>query len=341
MNDLSDVKQINASKVNLSTFQKQFVASAVASGITSLVLSPLNVVKIRIQNNFSTTAASGKHPIFSMAKRILTNEGIGGFWNGGRVAFIQALPSSIVYMTTYEYLKREIHQWSSCDLSTKYHKYAIPAVSAALARTLAVTCVSPLELVRTIQSSGVEKSIFGIVRDITKETGVLGLYRGWLSTFLRDVPFSAMYFFTFEAVKPLIIKQVGQEHASVATFSSGALAGMVSALATHPFDVLKTQTQLSQVTPCEHETAVLKPSRHTFQSSIQEYKNWLFSNKNENVCCINKSKACQKSSYALMRLYREHGFCNGLYRGISIRLFSVMPAGAIMLTIYELVKKNI
>jgi solute carrier family 25, member 39/40 len=165
-----------------------------SSASTSLLLSPLTVIKVRLQNMSRSSTSSSL--LTDVIKNIHRNEGIGGFWNGGKTALIQGLPSSIVYLTAYERIKLEMCK--NTDPSSSWRQYYVPPISAAIARTLAVTCVAPLELIRTIQAGGIEKSITGIVRDIVQQTGVRGLYKGWSSTLMRDVPYSALYWSSFE-----------------------------------------------------------------------------------------------------------------------------------------------
>lgn len=253
-------------KYNLSDFQRQFISSAVGSASTSLLLSPLTVVKVRLQNMVNSTSSVR---LVDVIRNIYRTEGIGGFWNGGKTALIQGLPSSIVYLTTYERMKKELSSRrnigsASVDSNSTATQVHIPIVAATVARTLAVTCVAPLELIRTIQAGGIEKSITGIVRDVVQQTGVRGLYKGWSSTLMRDVPYSALYWTSFERLKPLyrdlFIRLLGPAYSgsssqsiqtgtilSTTTFLAGATAGGASAIVTHPFDVLKTATQLEHI----------------------------------------------------------------------------------------------
>ena len=332
--------------VALTDFQKQFTASAIGSGIASLILSPAVIVKVRLQNNLRIGTAVIKPTILSTVNEIYKTDGVLSFWNGGRTALIQAIPNSVIYMTTYEYLKKEL---LNRNQQTQSYINTLPALAGALARVVSVTIVSPLELIRTIQASGIDKSILGIVQDIRKQNGILGLYKGWLPTILRDVPYSAIYWYSFESLKPFYhnVFQSMQYTNSVhiSTFIAGATSGVISALVTHPFDVLKTQKQLEQIN-CKDGMNTQIPKtivNHALKrSGIKVYLEQLWKHKNEQQCCIN-SRACSTpspSSYQLLlKLYKEYGIMNGLYRGLSLRLMMVIPGGAVMVTIYEAVKR--
>jgi len=67
------------------------------------------------------------------------------------------------------------------------------------------------------------------------------MWRGLGPTLWRDVPFSGIYWASYEAGKSFFARR-GREGASVA-FMSGATSGTIAALITSPFDVLKTRRQ--------------------------------------------------------------------------------------------------
>ena len=79
------------------------------------------------------------------------------------------------------------------------------------------------------------------------------LYRGWVSTVWRDVPFSMIYWFNYETLKTLLIgynsgyassKTGGDKLSSMYTFALGTIAGAVAATLTCPLDVVKTYRQV-------------------------------------------------------------------------------------------------
>ena len=76
----------------------------------------------------------------------------------------------------------------------------IPLMSGGVARAWTVTVVSPLELIRTKMQS--QKMPFSKLKDALKNTvkseGVVGLWKGWAPTMLRDVPFSAIFWSAYE-----------------------------------------------------------------------------------------------------------------------------------------------
>jgi len=128
-----------------------------------------------------------------------------------------------------------------CFLGTHLSPTMVSLSSGALARLWAVTLVSPLELIRTKMQS--QKMAIHQVRDALRITikmqGVLGLWRGYSATLLRDVPFSAIYWPCYEFLRP-------QQYNFFETFLAGASAGSVASAATLPMDVIKTRIQVGK-----------------------------------------------------------------------------------------------
>lgn len=82
----------------------------------------------------------------------------------------------------------------------------------------------------------------GVAKMVQRE-GPQALWRGLLPTMLRDVPFSAVYWMGYEEMKSRL--QIYPLSHFQNAFLSGASSGMFAAIITTPFDVVKTQRQVS------------------------------------------------------------------------------------------------
>jgi hypothetical protein len=264
-------------------------------------------------------------------------------------------------------------------------------------------------------------SIAWIISDIYKASGIKGLYKGWRSTILRDVPFSAIYWLSFEWLKVSYANMLknlsasasgsavgastsrGSESSSsgnrnlgvplgrvvvgtsptassgTVTFLSGATAGVVAALITHPFDVLKTQQQLSalssmgvgvrptvnplgnpvqnlshaayhaamasgvasataQTAPCGHSAASANVPGVTGSAKVNgvmgAIATELQSIPTQVVSTGVRNHNGSNSPKGLRDIFREAGV-RGLYQGLTMRLATVIPSSAILVTVYE------
>lgn len=192
-------------------------------------------------------------------------------------------------------------------------------MAGAIARFLSVTVISPFELVRTQQSANTtfeKRSAVHIAKDVIRQGGVRALYRGWSSTILRDCPFSAIYWFCLEMMRPSLNNSFLQYSSVIKTdigsiqskntkemfspwvnFMSGSLAGTIAAIVTHPFDVIKTKQQLGSNVGFEGAPA------------------------NSNVLKLLKAMDIRT-----------------LTSGLGLRLLTVIPACGIVITVYETLK---
>ncbi|NXL79613.1 S2539 protein, partial [Leptocoma aspasia] len=189
--------------------------------------------------------------------KITRYEGIRSLWSGLPPTLVMAVPATVIYFTTYDQLRDYLHarvgSWS----------HYIPLLAGALARLGAVTVISPLELIRTkMQSQQLSyRELRVCIQSAVAQDGWLSLWRGWGPTVLRDVPFSALYWFNYELVRTWLCRQAWLDGANfMVSFTSGAISGTVAAVLTLPFDVVKTQRQIELGDSEVHPVTSSKPS---------------------------------------------------------------------------------
>ena len=174
---------------------------------------------------------------------------------------VLAVPTTVTYFTMYEQLKVMLTELRQSRLAPSPQSPApswVSLTAGGLARLVAVSLVSPLELVRTkMQSQKMPWSqVIRCVRDLVTTQGVRGLWNGYTATLLRDVPFSALYWPLYESTRDSLRRWAAirerrslytltvQENSFLINFVSGALAGSVASTITLPFDVIKTIKQI-------------------------------------------------------------------------------------------------
>ncbi|KAL0961879.1 hypothetical protein UPYG_G00332800 [Umbra pygmaea] len=109
-----------------------------------------------------------------------------------------------------------------------------------------VIFTNPLEIVKIrLQVAGeITKSPRVSAVTVMKDLGLLGLYEGAKACFLRDIPFSAIYFPCYAHVKASMSDEDGQI-GPLRLLMSGAVAGMPAASLVTPADVIKTRLQVA------------------------------------------------------------------------------------------------
>ncbi|XP_006160430.1 S-adenosylmethionine mitochondrial carrier protein isoform X5 [Tupaia chinensis] len=161
-----------------------FAASLVAGGIAGvsvdLILFPLDTIKTRLQSPQGFIKAGGFHGIYA----------------GVPSAAIGSFPNAAAFFITYEYVKWFLHTGSSSYMTPVKHMLAASAgeVVACLIRV-------PSEVVKQRAQVSASSRTFQIFSNILGEEGIQGLYRGYKSTVLREIPFSLVQFPLWESLK--------------------------------------------------------------------------------------------------------------------------------------------
>ncbi|XP_034119428.1 probable mitochondrial glutathione transporter SLC25A40 isoform X6 [Drosophila albomicans] len=238
--------------------------------------------------------------------KISRSEGVAALWSGLSPTLISALPSTIIYFVAYEQFKArftDLHYKYLAPMQSRDIPMLVPLLAGVSARILAVTFVSPIEMIRTKMQSQkmTHAEMFGSVRQVVQSQGVLGLWRGLPPTILRDVPFSGIYWTCYEYLKSRFNVV---EPTFGFSFVAGAISGSVAATVTTPFDVIKTHEQIE------------------FGEKV--------------IFTDNPAKSVPTKSVAerLSNIYRLNGM-RGVFSGLGPRLFKVAPACAIMISTFE------
>ncbi len=98
---------------------------------------------------------------------------------------------------------------------------------------------TPFELVKCRQQVNQEsfQPTLKVVKEIYKAEGVIGLYRGFCVSVIRDVPTYGLYFWIYYALKDY------WGDSSFKLMIAGGISGVVTWFASYPFDTIKTMIQ--------------------------------------------------------------------------------------------------
>ncbi|KAI4814639.1 hypothetical protein KUCAC02_003827 [Chaenocephalus aceratus] len=119
-------------------------------------------------------------------------------------------------------------------------------ISGACAGGSQVIFTNPLEIVKIrLQvageiTTGPRVSALNVIRDL----GFFGLYKAAKACFMRDIPFSAIYFPAYAHLKTQFADEQGRLGA-LQLLTAGAIAGIPAASPVTPADVIKTRLQMA------------------------------------------------------------------------------------------------
>eukprot|EP00088_Acartia_fossae_P046933 TRINITY_DN5081_c0_g1_i1.p1 TRINITY_DN5081_c0_g1~~TRINITY_DN5081_c0_g1_i1.p1 ORF type:complete len:269 (-),score=15.44 TRINITY_DN5081_c0_g1_i1:396-1202(-) len=205
-----------------------FISSLVAGGCAGTAvdvsLFPLDTIKTRLQSSQGFWKAGGFSRIYA---------GIGPAAAG-------SAPVAALFFCTYDSVKK-VAKANGVGDGANLHMFA-----ASLGEITACLIRVPVEIVKQRRQASVGNSSLEIVKSVLRSEGPLGLYRGYLTTVLREIPFSLIQFPLWEYLKTQVrIKNNGSDPSPGESAVCGALAGGFSAAVTTPLDVAKTRIMLA------------------------------------------------------------------------------------------------
>jgi hypothetical protein len=235
------------------------------------IVYPFELIKTRVQ----IAPAQGCSELAAMvevARGVVADRGVvrglfyGFPWLVGPMLFCEGL-----YYTTYVVMKKAMHGIAERYVAPQHREtanFAIPFVAGGLAEACNTVVAVPTDILTQrlqILPSHIEGSGPTVVRSIIAEQGLVGLFRGTTATVVSYVPFSAVFWATYESLKSGIAcldrksvpaadaseARTGHKHADAGSpwrehlihACCGTVAATVATVFTNPIDVVKTRMQ--------------------------------------------------------------------------------------------------
>uniref|UniRef100_A0A8C8F4F9 EF-hand domain-containing protein n=1 Tax=Oncorhynchus tshawytscha TaxID=74940 RepID=A0A8C8F4F9_ONCTS len=205
----------------------RFGLGALAGATGATAVYPIDLVKTRMQNQRSTSSFVGElmyKNSFDCAKKVLRYEGFFGFYRGLVPQLIGVAPEKAIKLTASHYKPAEcLHAGGSQVIFT-----------------------NPLEIVKIrLQVAGEITTARRVgALTVVRDLGLFGLYKGAKACFLRDIPFSAIYFPVYAHTKAEFADEQGRI-GPLQLLTAGAIAGIPAASLVTPADVIKTRLQVA------------------------------------------------------------------------------------------------
>ncbi|KAK9396266.1 calcium-binding mitochondrial carrier protein Aralar2 [Crotalus adamanteus] len=221
----------------------RFALGSVAGAVGATAVYPIDLVKTRMQNQRSTGSFVGElmyKNSFDCFKKVLRYEGFFGLYRGLLPQLLGVAPEKAIKLTVNDFVRDKfMHRDGSVPFPAEI-------LAGGCAGGSQVIFTNPLEIVKIrLQvageiTTGPRVSALTVLRDL----GFFGLYKGAKACFLRDIPFSAIYFPCYAHTKSAFAYENGQVGPGYLLLA-GAIAGMPAASLVTPADVIKTRLQVA------------------------------------------------------------------------------------------------
>ncbi|RUS20044.1 mitochondrial carrier domain-containing protein [Endogone sp. FLAS-F59071] len=197
-----------------------------------------------------------------------------------------------LFFVTYEFSKRIL----GASISNSKYDPLVHMASASFGEISACVVRVPTEIIKQRMQTKQFFTTSSAVSAVIKGEGILGFYRGYLSTVAREIPFTCIQFPLYEYLKRRYALFKGRRIEPYEAAMCGSVAGGFAAALTTPLDVCKTRIMLSS----KHQT--IKPYTDTVTT--------------------------------IRRILAEEG-SHALFAGIGPRVLWISIGGSIFLGVYE------
>lgn len=164
-------------------------------------------------------------------------EGAAGLYRGLKPNLIGVTPEKAIKLTANDTFREAFTARNRDGRIRAWQEMA----SGAAAGFLQVAATNPMEIVKLRMQLQGESGVHASAATVARELGVRGLYRGVAACWLRDVPFSLIFFPLFANLNSAFGGNTGS---FLGLFAAGAVSGSLAAGSVTPCDVVKTRLQV-------------------------------------------------------------------------------------------------
>ncbi|CAB3401230.1 unnamed protein product [Caenorhabditis bovis] len=245
----------------------RFTLGSIAGACGATAVYPIDLVKTRMQNQRSGSFVGEVMYKNSLDcfKKVVKFEGLLGLYRGLLPQIVGVAPEKAIKLTMNDFMRDKF----TTDGKIPLYGEIIAGGTGGMCQ---VVFTNPLEIVKIrLQTAGEIPNAgrkIGVTH-VLRELGFIGLYKGSRACFLRDIPFSAIYFPAYAHAKLATADGDGINYPG-SLFVSALIAGVPAAALVTPADVIKTrlqvaaragQTTYSGVIDCARK--VIKEEGHT------------------------------------------------------------------------------
>ncbi|KAK5099494.1 hypothetical protein LTR70_002395 [Exophiala xenobiotica] len=227
------------------------IAGGTAGGIESFLTYPFEFAKTRVQLRAEKGIPTPRNP-FLVVSQVIKNEGVRALYLGCSTLVVGTIAKDAIRFMSFDTIKRAFADPETGSLSPL--KSLLAGMSAGVvSSTFAVT---PTERIKTAliddarntaaagksQAERQFRGAYHATKEILRTHGVYGVYRGYVTTTMKQAGTTSVRMGTYNILKELTTKYEVKQN-TITSFGNGAIAGIVTTYATQPIDTIKTRAQ--------------------------------------------------------------------------------------------------
>lgn len=236
--------------LDVSTWARFIASGGICSSIAHLLLTPLDVVKTKIQTK-PTVYNSG---IVASFTKVLDEEGVSAFFSGWEPTFFGFFLTGGVGFFLTEYFRRyyttlitSVMSLSEAGASTVITSMEIPLIAASAATAGFFCCfiLAPFDAVRirTVSQPDYADNIFGVVSRMVGEEGLLSLFSSVPVWFVKEIPYNIFKFLVFQLATNFLYESFPAAREDIrlsllVSLVGGTFGGIAATIVSNPADVV-------------------------------------------------------------------------------------------------------
>ncbi|KAF2757016.1 mitochondrial carrier [Pseudovirgaria hyperparasitica] len=243
----------------IALYSRFALAGAVCCSVTHGALTPVDVVKTRIQLD----PATYNRGMIGGFRQVIAKEGAGALLTGfGPTAAGYFLQGAFKF-GGYEFFKQQSIGILGYETAAN-NRTAVYLVSSGLAEFFADIALCPLEAtrIRLVSEPTFASGLVSGFGKIAKTEGIGAFYSGFGPILFKQVPYTMSKFVVFEKVSEIVASAFDTKNKSssvqtVANLGSGLIAGFAAAIVSQPADTMLSKINKTKGLPGEGTTSRL------------------------------------------------------------------------------------
>ncbi|KAI0154397.1 mitochondrial carrier [Xylariaceae sp. FL1272] len=237
----------------LALYSRFALAGAVCCSVTHGGLTPVDVVKTRIQLD----PATYNRGMIGGFRQVIAKEGAGALLTGAGPTFAGYFLQGAFKFGGYEFFKQQAINLVGVENATNY-RTGVYLASSAAAEFFADIALCPLEAtrIRLVSDPTYANGLISGFSKMYKQEGLGAFYAGFGPILFKQVPYTMAKFAVYEKVAEAIFdrypkKDMSDGMQTTVNLGSGLIAGFAAALVSQPADTMLSKINKTKGEPGE------------------------------------------------------------------------------------------